>query len=1039
MHQKLYTFFVLLVFSSVIYAQQHDWENLDVVAINTEPAHATFQVFTTEKDALKEDISKANYKLLNGMWKFHFSKTPAERPKDFYKTDYNSTNWKTIQVPGDWQMEGYDFPLYTNIEYPYPKNPPYVDNSYNPVGSYKRTFTIPDSWNNDEVFIHFGAVNSAFYIWVNGQKVGYKQGSKTPAEFNISKYLKKGTNELAVEVYRWSDASYLQDQDFWRLSGIERDVYLFAKPKTSIADFFLNASLDHTYKNGVLSAAIKVNTTENTKKTYKVNLKIWDKNTSIFNESKNVSLKKSMLDSVHFNGLLKDIQPWSAEHPNLYKATITLSEDDKTLMSTSAEIGFRSVVITNGNLLVNGQPIYIKGVNRHEHDPYTGHVVSKALMLKDIQLMKENNINAVRTSHYPNDPYWYQLCDKYGLYVIDEANIETHGFGYDEDKTPANKPEFAKTHHDRIWRMVERDKNHPSIIIWSMGNEAGDGPIFIDNYKWIKKRDTSRVVQYERAELGKHFKEKHTDIIAWMYEGIDGIKKWFVGKYPDRPFIWCEYAHAMGNSTGDLVDLWNFVYSEPQVQGGFIWDWVDQGIEKTDSTGTKYWAYGGDFAPKRYHNDENFCMNGLVNPDRTPHPGLFEVKDIYQNVNFEVTDTLKHQIKITNRFFFTNLDNYKFSYDLVADGEIIATETLPIQNIAPQSTKEILLSDLNIPNDNKEYYVNFYVKTKVEDGLIPSGHVIAKQQLKLNTVKRNMVITANNEGKRLKVKREKTNLTIKNNDVTVSFDTSKGLLTTYNYQGIDYIKRGFKLNFWRAATDNDFGNNYPVRGKMWKAATNDYKTLNVVILEKKKHEVTVQINYKIASVNSTYSSNYTIYSDGRILVANNFTFGGKNDIAEMARFGMNVILPKQYDNVTWYGRGPHENYQDRKQSAFVGIYKAKVSDMYYAYNRPQENGYRTENRWLTIADDHGNGLQFTGMPLLSFSAHHNYESDFDAGTQKQQRHTNDIKPRDLVSLNIDYKQTGVGGDDSWGRKPYDKYQLKPKDYEYSFLITPIQK
>ncbi len=517
-------FSLLILFSfSVAQAQQAspEWEDLQVVSRNTEEPHATFHVFDSEEEAKQGNYeSSGNYQSLNGTWKFHFSETPDDRPKTFYQTDYNTGSWDDIEVPGDWQLQGYDFPLYTNSAYPFPKNPPYVDNSYNPVGSYKRSFEVPSEWNGEEVYLHFGGVNSAFYVWVNGQEAGYKEGAKTPAEFNITPFLKEGKNEVAVEVYRWSDASYLQDQDFWRLSGIERDVYLFAKPKVNIQDFFLKASLDKTFENGLFSGTVFLENPKKKKGDYKVDLKIWDDKEIVFRSEKTVSLKGEVKDSIDFTGNMAEVKKWSAENPNLYTVTIGLSKEGETLMATATKLGFRTVELKGGNLLVNGKPVLIKGVNRHEHDEHKGHVISKELMEKDIALMKKNNINAVRTSHYPDDPYWYELCDKYGLYVVDEANIESHGFGYDEDKTPANKPEFAKMHHDRIKRMVERDKNHPSVIIWSMGNEAGDGPTFVDNYHWIKQKDTTRPVQYERAERGEHFKERHTDIIAWMYADL---------------------------------------------------------------------------------------------------------------------------------------------------------------------------------------------------------------------------------------------------------------------------------------------------------------------------------------------------------------------------------------------------------------------------------------------------------------------------------------------------------------------------------------
>ena len=1033
-------FFTFLFLNGYGQEDNREWENLDVVSVNTEPPRATFYHFNSEAEAKKNNYDNSeNYQSLNGTWKFHFSETPDSRPEDFYKQNYDASGWDEIEVPGDWQLQGYDFPLYTNITYPFPIDPPYVDNSYNPVGSYKRSFTIPENWEEKEIFLHFGGVNSAFYVWVNGEKVGYKEGAKTPAEFNITPYLnEKGLNDVSVEVYRWSDASYLQDQDFWRLSGIERDVYLFATPSVRIQDFFLNASLDESYKNGIFSANVKVESKKKYAGSYDVILKIWDGEHVVYRKTERVELNGKKKDSVFFQGQLENIKAWSAEHPNLYEATITLKNAEETKMSTAVDIGFRKVEIRGGNLLVNGQPIILKGVNRHEHDEYTGHVISKESMLQDIILFKKNNINAVRTSHYPNDPYWYQLTDRYGIYVVDEANIESHGFGYDEDKTPANKPEFYKMHHDRIYRMVERDKNHPSVIIWSMGNEAGDGPAFVENYHWIKNRDSSRPVQYERAERGENFQETHTDVISWMYAGLDELENEYKGEYPERPFIWCEYAHAMGNSTGNLIDLWNYVYENEQMQGGFIWDWVDQGLAQTDSTGRKFWAYGGDFAPDRYHNDGNFVLNGLVNPDRTPHPALQEVKYVYQNVDFELSDPVQNEFGIINRFFFTDLQEYEISYELLRNGETVKGGALQSISLAPQEATVFKIPGLEIPSDGNEYFINFYVKSKTARNLIPEEHMVARKQLQLQSTATQNFYALENKVNSLNFQNRQDEIVISNQLFEMSLSKNDGTIRSYVFEGAEMIQQGPEINFWRAPTDNDFGNGLQKRSIAWKDASEKQKLISVTVVEKKKGRVKLRVIHRMDAVDSQNTSFYTIYPDGRILVRNKFDFEGKEELGEMPRFGMNLILPKEFDNVQWYGRGPHENYIDRKESAFIGIYEGTVKDLYYPYIRPQENGYRTENRWVKVTNDSGKGFKFIGLPLISFSAHHNFISDFDPGKEKEQRHTTDIRPRDLVSLNIDYKQMGVGGDNSWGARTYDKYLLEPANYNYSFWMVPFQ-
>ena len=1029
---------VTLLFLNTINAQElPEWQNLDVVTLNTEKPRATFYVYDTEDEALENDYyNSENLLLLNGTWKFHFAKTPDTRPEEFYKTNYDVSAWDKIAVPGDWQMQGYDFPLYVSQGYTHKINPPFVDTIYNPVGSYKRDFTIPSDWDDKQINLYFGGVNSAFYVWVNGQKVGYDEDAKTPSEFDITSYVKPGNNEVSVEVYRWNDGTYLEDQDFWRLSGIERDVYVYATPKAHIQDFFLNASLDNTYTDGVFNGSIVVENSSDKRKNLQLELKIYDEGNVIYSETKPVKFNVDQQDSISFNSTFTNVKKWSAEYPNLYDVTLTLKDSQEVLMATSAKIGFRTSEIKNGNLLVNGEPVLLKGVNRHEHDQHTGHVISKESMLQDIRLFKENNINAVRNSHYPNDALWYSLCDEYGIYMVDEANIETHGFGYDEDKTPANKPEFAKMHHDRLEAMVETNKNHPSIIIWSMGNEAGDGPAFIDGYQYLKNRDGSRPVQYERAERGKSFQEPHTDVIPWMYASLNYIDDNYIGKYPERPFIWCEYAHSMGNSTGDLVDLWDFVYAHKQMQGGFIWDWVDQGFVKEDSTGTNYWTYGGDYGPDSYRNDANFVLNGLVNPDRTPHPALAEVKQVYQNVKIELQDAEELSFTIKNRFFFTDLSTYEISYEVLEDGEIVESKNIGSLKLSPQDSTTFQLTDLSIAEDGSEYFINFKVKTTNKKPLLPAGFVIAEDQILIQSSDSDIPLVQVDSGK-LKVKQKKGELQVTAANLEVIFNKTTGRLEKYTYGNQEYLLETPHVNFWRAPIDNDFGNKYQKRGKIWKDASTKQKLEDFKLISKNRDSVVIEVIYQLDTLDAQTESRYAIYPDGSIKVTNQLKYSGGSNLAEISRFGMNFILPKEYDHVKWYGRGPHENYQDRKESAFIGIYEASVSDLYFPYIRPQENGYRTENRWVELTNASGKGLKFTGLPLVSFSAHHNYISDFDPGMRKQQRHTIDIKPRDFISLNIDYKQTGVGGDNSWGAKPHEKYQLKPQNYRYSFWIQPI--
>ena len=672
--------------------------------------------------------------------------------------------------------------------------------------------------------------------------------------------------------------------------------------------------------------------------------------------------------------------------------------------------------------------------------------------------MKENNINSVRTSHYPNDPYWYELCDEYGLYVIDEANVESHGFGYKKNDTPAYKPEFDDMHMDRWVRMVERDKNYPSIVVWSLGNEAGDGPIFVEGYKWLKKFDDTRLTFYERTseqprmqkgkkEMNGIDLEPHTDFFGWMYYYMDDIKKDYLGKFPNRPFIWAEYSHAMGNSNGNIKDLWDMVYRERQMQGGFIWDFVDQGLAEYKD-GKKYWAYGGDYSPSSYHNDTNFCMNGLVNPDRTPHPALEEVKHVYQDAKISILGN-GDNIKIENRFFFKNLNDFDFEFDLIENGNSVKNENLSF-NVSPQ--KSIIINnpfkDFSF-DPFAEYFINIRGISKGNEPLVKSGHTLISDQMFYRRAEYSL--KASNKGKRLKIVNSKSEVIISNDKLKVVFDLTQGNLKTYKVGGVDFIESSPYTNFWRAPIDNDYGNNLPLRSNEWKTSSNnrsltsiDYKTI--------ENNVIVNVNYNLDNISSSYKTTFLINGDGEIKVKNDFSYNGNLVDAEMPRFGMNIQIPKNFKNVTWYGRGPHENYIDRKSSAYHGIYNLNVEDLGYEYSRPQENGYRTDVKWVELKDEKGIGLKILGDPFISFSAHNNTIEDFDDGViekkpgetgsarkrmVKKQRKPIDLPKRDFISINIDLKQMGVGGDNSWGARPLTKYLIEPGNKSYSFLIKPM--
>ncbi len=1049
--------------------EPRDWENPEVFNINREDPHASIISFSDELSAHEAiKANSPNYKSLDGMWKFNWSKTPDKRPFWFFKDDYDTRDWKDIEVPSNWQMKGYDVPVYANITYPfwtyedvfnsrgsdsyiYKKVPPAIPHDWNPVGSYKRNFEIPSDWKNKEIFLHFGAVSSAFYVWINEKLVGYSEDSKVPAEFNITKYLKSGKNSLSVEVYRWSDGSYLEDQDFWRLSGIQRTVFLHARPKTYVKDFFAVGSLDKNYTEGLLKVNVSLKTSGEDGIGYVLDASLFEGSQKLFTESKDVKLSDDKA-SVSFNKNIQDIKKWSAEKPNLYSLVISLKDKSGNISeSVSTKIGFRKVEIVNSQLLVNGVAIRLKGVNMHEHNEITGHVIDEATVMKDIRTMKSNNINAMRTCHYPQQEFWYEMCDKYGLYLVDEADIESHGIGYDKDVTLADKPEWAAAHLDRMQRMVERDKNHPSVIIWSMGNEAGDGHNFLNGYKWIKGRDVTRPVQYERAEKSTNTTERHTDIWCNMYATIGEIEAYAKDLKTDRPLIMCEYAHAMGNSTGNLQDYWDVIERYPKLQGGFIWDWVDQGFLRTNENGEKYWTYGGDYGEEGIPSDGNFCINGLVWPDRTPHPGLNEVNKVYQYVGFEAVDLNKGLVKITNKYDFTNLSEFIFEWEVVSDGKTVHSGKIPITDLKPKEglVVQIPVSGID-PAPGTEYFLNIRVSRSDAWNYVPEDHVYASTQFKLPVDSKPVLVNENY----LVVLQTKTidkKLEVSGVDMKITFDLGLGRLTSFNYKGKEIIKRGPEPDFWRPPTDNDYGYNMDKLLGVWKKAGERTVVTKANISQPELGKVIVTFNYDIPDVNGKkiggYATTFTIYGSSDVVIKNQFS-KLSDFIPEIPRMGMQMQLPEEFTNLKWLGRGPHENYVDRKTSADVGLYESTVADQYTHYIRPQENGYKTETRWLTLTNDNGSGVLISGDPLICFAALNNIHDDFESpGKLSQYRkdaktantHTIDVKPRDLVNLNVDLGQMGVGGDNSWGALIHPQYRLLAKKYEYSFRIRPVVK
>lgn len=1047
---------VSLSWSQVAYPQQPDWQNQHVIGVNKQAPRASFVIFNevTSENSWQDS---EQYLSINGDWRFNWSKNPDSRPLNFYEDDFDDSGWDNIPVPSNWQLQGYGYPIYINHPYEFADKrapftemkaplPPYVPNDYNPVGSYRKKITIPEHWQGQEVLIHFGAVSSAMYVWVNGHKVGYSQGSKTPAEFDISKYLRHGENLLAVEIYRWSDGSYLECQDFWRLSGITREVYLYTRPQSHIADIDAKAGLTNNYQDGklILKVAVKTAVDEN----LKLNIKITDGNTNLY--SAEAIGTGAGMDTLSFEHIFANIQPWSAEIPKLYDLQITLmDEKEKVLQHTNLKIGFRSSEIKNGQLLVNGQPIYLKGVNLHEHNERTGHVVDEATMLRDIELMKRFNINAVRTSHYPQPEKWYELCDEYGIYIVDEANIESHGMGYG-DKSLAKDSSWRKAHLDRTIRMLERDKNHPSIIIWSLGNEAGNGVNFYTNYKWLKERDPSRPVQYERVQSGwgptASF-DWNTDLLVPMYPSMESLAT-YADKF-DKPIVMCEYSHSMGNSTGNFQDYWDLIESKPSLQGGFIWDWVDQGLVKKSGVGEEYWAYGGDFGPKELPTDDNFLANGVVASDRTPHPALWEVKKVYANISFAVIDIAQGKIKVTNKGFFKDLSNVMYRWEILENGKIVNSGELPALTVKPQESAELVIPAQETFDNIKEYFLNLRAMLVNKEQILPAGHEITAAQFHLAGKHTGGGISESK--KRLTLTTTDDLLQVTGVDFQYKFNISDGTLSSINSNGREILKTYLRADFWRAPTDNDFGNKMPKRLKVWQQASNQQVLLSLMAQDangkyqhvkpeakfNKQKLVKIRAVYSLASVQGTVELTFSIGNNGDMIIETEL-LNVPDSKPELPRFGSYFKIQQEFNQVNWYGRGPFENYWDRKSASLVGSYSATVDELLVSYIRPQENGHRTDVRWVSFINKAGKGLLIEAEELIEFNAHHQGVSTFDAGEVKQQRHTIDVKAEDFVAINIDYKQMGVGGDDSWGARTHKQYTLPAKNYKFAYYIRLLQ-
>ncbi len=1034
--------------------QQKDYKHYEdplVTAINRLPMRATSISYESEKTAITANRKASKrHKSLNGNWKFSWAPVPEEAPKGFHTKNYDDINWKTIPVPSNWELQGYGTAIYTNVRYPFtPVNPPYVPNDDNPTGSYRTTFEVPENWKDMQITLQFGGINSAFYVWINGEKIGYGQDSMLPSEFDITSYLKPGKNLLAVQVYRWSDGVYLEDQDHWRLSGIFRDVFITASPKIQLYDFFVKTDLNENYQDAQLQIRPKIKIYDNQAiDDWTLEAQLFDnKGNAILTDPLSKKLPEIVYEYYNQRGkpkfamletTIKNPKKWNAEQPNLYTLVFYLKDHKGDVQEyRSTKIGFREVEIKDGELFVNGVSTLMFGVNRHDHDPLHGKVINEELMLKDIKTMKQFNINAVRTSHYPNDPRWYELCDQYGIYVMDEANLETHQLG----GYLSNQTEWGPAHLERATRMVERDKNHPSIIFWSLGNESGSGPNHQAMSGWIKNYDNTRYVHYEGAQTlnheGKEFLKDpdYVDMMSRMYMPIEPMIKMANLEDDPRAVIWCEYAHSMGNSTGNLFKFWDAIRANKRMIGGYIWDWVDQGLLQHTEDGTPYYAYGGDMGDIKI-NDKNFCLNGIVNPDRSPQPALWEAKKVFQPIGFKEVDLFKKKIEIKNRHQFINLKEFTATWELQEDGVTIQQETLSDIDLAPGNSKTITIPYKNTtPKPGAEYFLKIGFKLKNDTQWASEGHEIAWEQFKLPIQKplpsyktaSPSVITFNDA---------KNKLTFSSEDFIIDFNKQTGELTSYNYKGTPLIVGGLTPYFWRPTTDNDRGGGRTLKKlAIWRNAGKDKAVKSFKFNKNNDKEYEVNVSYLVADSRATIDVTYTIFGDGMIYIQNQFTPNKNAELPMLPKYGMQVQISKSLDNFEWLGRGPHENYNDRNLGAAIGLYNQSVTEEYESYIRPQESGNKTEVRWCSLSDKNGNGIHIAGVKnFLSVSAWPHTTEDIENAL-----HTYDLKQRDFITLNIDHAQMGVGGDDSWSKNalPHEEFRIPAKNYFYSYIIKPI--
>ena len=1011
-------------------AQHDEWKNPEINAVNRAPMHTNYFAYSSSEEAAKADKeNSSNFMTLNGIWKFNWVKNADARPTDFYRTDYNDKGWGQMKVPDVWEMNGYGDPIYVNVGYAwrsqYKNNPPYVPIENNHVGSYRKEIIIPAEWSEKEIFAHFGSVTSNMYLWVNGKYVGYSEDSKLEAEFNLTKYLKPGKNLIAFQVFRWCDGTYLEDQDFFRYSGVGRNCYLYSRNKKYIQDIRVTPDLDSNYTNGTLNVALNLNGSGT------VELNLTDPaGKSVATAQVNGNGQKSVVMDV------SNPEKWTAETPNLYTLTATLKNGSNTLEVIPVKVGFRKIELKGGQILVNGQPVLFKGADRHEMDPDGGYVVSRERMLQDILRMKQLNINAVRTCHYPDDNLWYDLCDQYGIYVVAEANIESHGMGYGKE-TLAKNPSYKKAHMERNQRNVQRGYNHPSIIFWSLGNEAGYGPNFEQCYTWIKNEDKTRAVQYEQAGTNEF-----TDIFCPMYYDYDACKKYSEGNI-DKPLIQCEYAHAMGNSQGGFKEYWDLIRKYPKYQGGFIWDFVDQSNHWKNKDGIDIYGYGGDFN-KYDASDNNFNDNGLISPDRRPNPHAHEVGYFYQSIWTTPGDLSKGEIKVYNENFFRDLSAYYMEWQLLANGEVMQTGVVQDLNVAPQQTATL---KLNLNTEKvcpcKELLLNVTYKLKAAETLMPAGSTVAYDQLTIRPYTAKALELKNQKASNLDIvvpvikDNDHNYLIVEGENFIIEFNKHNGYLSRYEADGMQLLNPGAQLtpNFWRAPTDNDYGAGLQHRYAVWKNPGLKLTSLKQSI---ENEQAIVQAEYEMKAVKGKLFLTYVINNEGAVKVTQKMEAGKEEKVSDMFRFGMQMQMPENFNEVEYYGRGPVENYADRNHSTLIGKYRQTVAEQFYPYIRPQETGTKTDLRWWRVLNISGNGLQFVGDAPFSASALNYSIESLDDGVQKDQRHSPEVAKAPFTNLCIDKVQMGLGCVNSWGTLPLEKYRVPYQDYEFSFILTPVR-